>query len=370
MRHFSICIILGVVFAMMAGVLVHRTHAQTGQAAGSNVKHPEEESSQQGKIGETTTNLSEVVAAHPRVATLLTALFVIGVGALFYYARRFAKDPFITTLGPSFFFWLGIVYLTLLLLLAVAYNMWVSGPKGATPVLLGSLPIAVPWFGALGAVTISLEGVFLWNSQWDTKYNYWHIGRPLFGAVLGTVAFFIFVSIVTASGTSPKFLDAGGTSSAKDFIVYYVVAFLVGYREETFRELIKRATDLILRPSAQPPVTPEVTLKVGGVTPPEVVLPNTAANATSHVTVEVQNTGSAPLMAPAVAIGATAPAPAATFSLANDQVTGGGNLAPGEVKTIEVTFTPQAPGNFLGTLTVTGTNLPTPKTIRISGRGM
>jgi hypothetical protein len=34
------------------------------------------------------------------------------------------------------------------------------------------LPIAVPWFGAIGAVTISLEGVFKWSeSRWNPEYN-------------------------------------------------------------------------------------------------------------------------------------------------------------------------------------------------------
>ena len=36
--------------------------------------------------------------------------------------------------------------------------------------------------------------------------------------------------------------------------IYHVLAFIVGYREETFRDLLKRVTDLILRPGdkAQP----------------------------------------------------------------------------------------------------------------------
>src|SRR5207248_634808 len=145
-----------------------------------------------------------------------------------------------------FFFWLSMMYTALLLLMAVTYLVCA---RDAQPTLLaGILPIAVPWFGALGAVTISLEGVFLWNDQWDRKFNYWHIGRPLFVAVLGIVASFIFVVIAVAAGSPPPFLSDEASPTAKDFIIYYVLAFLVGYREETFRELIKRATDLILKP--------------------------------------------------------------------------------------------------------------------------
>jgi hypothetical protein len=321
----------------------------------------------------------EIVSANAWSAAFLAILavaLVIGVGFLLRYASRPPADAIILGLGPSFFFWLDMAYISLLLLMAAAYSILLQSPTNAyTPFLLGGiLPIAVPWFGALGAVTISFEGVFMWNSQWDKSYNYWHIGRPIFGVVLGIVAFFLFVSIVTASGTPPKFLDTGGATgaTAKDFILYYMVAFLVGYREETFRDLIKRATDLILQPGPKPPPAPAVTFKVAGGTASEIVPPNVAHGATSHITVQVQNTGSAPLTAPAVAVSATAQAPAATFGTANDRVTGGGDLAPGQIKTVDVTFTPQAAGagNILGTLTVTATNLSAPKTIRISGTGL
>jgi hypothetical protein len=220
---------------MMSAVPVHRADAQTKQAASSDVQRPSEKSSQQPAepVGQapnaresprqTATTLWETVSAHPWWAAFLAIMavvLVIGVGVLLCYASRSPTDPFILRLGPSFFFWLGMAYTGLLLLMAAAYNIWFASPNGYTPVLLGGiLPIAVPWFGALGAVAISLEGVFLWNSQWDKKYNYWHIGRPLFGAVLGIVAFFLFVLIVTASGTPPKFLDTGEATSAKDFII-------------------------------------------------------------------------------------------------------------------------------------------------------
>jgi hypothetical protein len=335
---------------------------------------PAESSGQAPNVGKSrdqmTTALWEVVAGHPIWTTsfvLVAVLLGIGVGVLLYYASRSPTDPFILKLGPSFFFWLGMGYIGLLLLMAVAYNISYGHQQ---PYLLGGiLPIAVPWFGALGAVTISLEGVFLWNSQWDKKYNYWHIGRPIFGAVLGIVAFFLFVVIVAASGTPPKFLDTGTAASAKDFIIYYMVAFLVGYREETFRDLIKRVTDLILKPSPQGPAGPAITFQGAGVTGTEVALPPVAAAATSRLVVEVKNTGSAPLVAPAVTVSVTAPTPAGTFAMAIDHVTGGGDLAPGQTRTVEVTFTPQATGSFSGVLTVTATNLPAPRTIRISGTG-
>lgn len=304
---------------------------------------------------------------------LIAAIIIVGGGALLYKAFKAGPNPKIQQLGPSFFFWLGMMYTGLLLLLGAIYNLTSLDPR---PTLVGGiLPIAVPWFGALGGVTISLEGVFLWNTQWDKKYNYWHIGRPLFGAVLGIIAFFLFVVIGAAAGTPPKFLDSTPTGAKdipplKDFIIYYVVAFLVGYREETFRELIKRVTDLILKPGTQATSAPAVTFRIAGVAQQEIQCPDVAAGQPpSSRTVEVQNTGNAPLIGPTVTIAPIAPTAAGTFAMANDLVTGGGDLAPGEARTVDVTFAPLAAGrpDFAATLTVTATNLPEPKTIRVIG---
>jgi len=41
-------------------------------------------------------------------------------------------------------------------------------------------------------------------------------------------------------------------------LLYYLVAFLVGYREETFRELIKRLVDVVLSPGTSPGTLPNL----------------------------------------------------------------------------------------------------------------
>jgi len=38
------------------------------------------------------------------------------------------------------------------------------------PALLGPLPVGVIWFGALGAVLISLTGIFEHHIDWDPTY--------------------------------------------------------------------------------------------------------------------------------------------------------------------------------------------------------
>jgi hypothetical protein len=297
----------------------------------------------------------------------ISAVILAGAGILLFLAARKPNDPFIFKLRPSFFFWLGMAYATLLMLLAIAYNV---SYKPSGPYLLGSmLPIAVPWFGALGAVTISLEGVFHWSeSQWNPEYNYWHLGRPVFGAILGTIGFFLFVLIVMTSGTTPQFLqDPSKATPAKDFIIYYVVAFLAGYREETFRELIRRVTDMILKPAPQAVSVPQVSFRTAGVTQSEIRFAGTAVGSTDRMTLDILNSGDASLLAPTLAMKAADPTPHGVFGLDNDHLTGTPELGPGEIKTVDITFHPLSAGTYSGVLSVAAKNLTNPAAIRVIG---
>src|SRR5262245_8924095 len=86
------------------------------------------------------------------VGGCLAAVILIWGGILLYRAAHGGPIPRIQQLGPSFFFWLAMMYTALLLLMGGIYNLSRLELK---PTLLGGiLPVAVPWFGALGAVTI------------------------------------------------------------------------------------------------------------------------------------------------------------------------------------------------------------------------
>ncbi len=64
------------------------------------------------------------------------------------------------------------------------------------------------------------------------------------GASFGAISVLIFEAGILAVGSQP-------TASAQNVprnLLYYLAAFVVGYREETFRELIKRLTDVIFSP--------------------------------------------------------------------------------------------------------------------------
>ena len=113
------------------------------------------------------------------------------------------------------------------------------------PDTLGPIPTGVLWYGALGGVLISLTGVFEHRNDWDDKYVFWHIARPLVGAAVAVIAVLILQSGILATGADPA--DREGPQN----VFYYVVAFLVGYREETFRGLMKRIADVLFTTQEQ-----------------------------------------------------------------------------------------------------------------------
>ena len=142
---------------------------------------------------------------------------------------------------PRSIFYLELGYLVVLLGAAGAFLKWAAF-RDVFPDPLGPIPLGVPWFGALGAVTISLYAIFRYSDSWDPTFEYSHIARPLTGAVVGIVGYLILASVINATGAS------GGVVQALGKPVSYVVAFLLGYREQSFRELIRKATDLLIFP--------------------------------------------------------------------------------------------------------------------------
>jgi hypothetical protein len=145
--------------------------------------------------------------------------------------------------GRSAIFVIALVYFLLLLVLALLFFLKRSH-LFFLPASFGSVPVGVPWFGALGAVLISLTGVFEHEHDWDTDYWPWHVARPFVGIGLGVVSVLIFqAGILSVNSSLPS-----QPNNISGNLLYYLIAFLVGYREETFRELIKRLVDVVLSP--------------------------------------------------------------------------------------------------------------------------
>ncbi len=121
-----------------------------------------------------------------------------------------------------------------------------------------------PWVilgGALGGSTISLVGVSRHSHEWDgARFAFFHLARPLLGLITGSVAVLILIFVIngfsggaTSSGASAVTLDPTKPFSAAGHAFMFVIAFVVGYREDSFRELVKRVADIILTKSTEDP---------------------------------------------------------------------------------------------------------------------
>jgi Abnormal spindle-like microcephaly-assoc'd, ASPM-SPD-2-Hydin len=309
--------------------------------------------------------------------------------------------------GPAFFFGLALVYLAALLLLAVGREAGFWFLDDLNDPIAGVLPLGVPWFGALGAVTLSLYGVFDHNDHWDPKWNYWHVARPLVGIVLAIVAYFIFITFIGSTGltprtsavtttsttiaettttlppttettdqfgfppaeeepstTSPPDQAGGGPAGPSTLLPYYVLAFLVGFREGTFRNLIKRAADVLLGPGD--PGAPPAGITVH---PAPVAFGKVPAGGEKSVTVTVTNSGTGDLRvypSRARAPGIDLADEHGVFSLAANAVEGA-TIAPGANAGLKVEFRPTAPGPYAATLTISSNAGTTP--IELRGEG-
>src|SRR2546425_13175197 len=69
------------------------------------------------------------------------------------------------------------------------------------PKWYGSIPVGVPFFGALGAVLISLSAVFDFAGQgWNPKWEAWHYTRWLIGGSVGIISVLIFQAGILSTG--------------------------------------------------------------------------------------------------------------------------------------------------------------------------
>lgn len=194
------------------------------------------------------------------------------------------------------------------------------------------VPLWVPFGGWLGGITISIVGVAMHTHDWNRqRYGYWHLARPLLGMLTGTVAVLIVLFVIKGVAGSP--IPSGAeTYSPSGIAVLFVLAFVVGYREETFRELVKRVLDVILGPGgdataeqrvALVPALTVLTAKAGGSAPGTVTLVNTTSDTfdVSQVTPQID---------PAVGNLKVALAP------------GNGQLGPGQSTELSLSWTPEA----------------------------
>jgi hypothetical protein len=166
------------------------------------------------------------------LATIILLGFGVGLGGRREWVR-----------GISGVFALQTCYALILGVLIFAY--FADRTLIPLPDLLGVIPIGVPVFGALGAITISMSALADHRDNWETEWWYWHASRPIVGAIVGTVSVVFFVVGILSVGQKAP------TASAAPNLLYYAIAFVVGYREQSFRELVKRVIDLLLKPASE-----------------------------------------------------------------------------------------------------------------------
>jgi hypothetical protein len=152
-----------------------------------------------------------------------------------------AKGKKLSETMPWGYFALEAAYLLVLVWLFWHY-VTDHGFRSAVHDPFGPLPLVVPWAGAVGAVTVGMFGIYFHNETWDKSYTYWYVARPLTGLVLGSFAYVFLIAIINATGTQPK------TSST---FLYAAAAFIVGFRERTFFNLLTQATDVVFGPAKQ-----------------------------------------------------------------------------------------------------------------------
>lgn len=147
---------------------------------------------------------------------------------------------------------IAIAVATFLGLLAVAglsvvigsFHQWVASHH------LGRLPVGIVWFAAIGGSLVSLTGIFKHHKKdWKATYNAWHMLRPWTGLVMGGLgAFFLLVNTELATVNPSGVTGASGKPPALNPDVYYVAAFIVGFAEKSFRELVRRLAHTIFGP--------------------------------------------------------------------------------------------------------------------------
>jgi hypothetical protein len=148
------------------------------------------------------------------------------------------QPPEPTVEMPSWIFALAIAYLIVLIAMFVAYA---TSPtlRRSLPTRFGPLPSGVAWFGAVGAVIASLKGIFGYNRTWKMSFNYWHYSRPLIGAVTGSIGALIYWVLLRLGNSG---------SVTVDRTTFFVAAFVFGFADKAFTEMLQSVTEVLIKP--------------------------------------------------------------------------------------------------------------------------
>jgi len=134
-----------------------------------------------------------------------------------------------------------ILYLSVMILLAFFWSPIIKHLSYSIVHPFHQMPLSVIWFGALGGVIISLQGIFFNNQRWSKSYNYWYALSPVIGAIYGVFSY-LFIVVILKSASSAQTIDSGST-------LFALAAFTLGYAQDQVHSLIMGVFDLIFQPS-------------------------------------------------------------------------------------------------------------------------
>ena len=149
------------------------------------------------------------------VLVLLSAVFLALIGAVLHAGLSETVGQH--ALARTGVLVLQLLYLLLLFVLALWYwqgSAVVLPPKVNlycfVPNPVGGVPLEIVWFGALGGVLLSLQGVFRHVSDWNVRYHPWHVARPFVGAGVAVIAYFLLVVTIGLPARHPTSRDRTG----------------------------------------------------------------------------------------------------------------------------------------------------------------
>ena len=134
--------------------------------------------------------------------------------------------------------WLPVItlmYLALLIFTAFVYGKTVSFEIHGLVI-----PTSVIWFGALGGVIASLQGIFAHNKEWKHNFTIWHVFAGVVGTVYGLASYLFLVVIIKSADGSIQPINAP---------VYALSALAIGYSQSKFHAMMNQVFSIIFRPS-------------------------------------------------------------------------------------------------------------------------
>ena len=129
-----------------------------------------------------------------------------------------------------------IIYIAALIALPIIRNEFSGSIPHYILYPLQNMPLSVLWFGALGGVMVSLYSIFV-NRDWRNPFNLWHAFSGIIGAIYGLISFLIIVVLINSTTISNNF--------NKSSLAYDLIAFLLGFSQHAFQDLIKKITGLV-----------------------------------------------------------------------------------------------------------------------------